>query len=209
MVQILEILKIEFKIWKVCDDVLKASGCDFKPDYTQGDIIFISAVIYVVHGNSLAYMSVSVRQFRACPFPFGLGSGKYTFDMAIDLPQVVHRSSEDTFKPFVIASYDKELAIFNYMGKVVVRGISHIRKIYRKDTIVPGSINHLTECGVLVSFSTWLDYEVCEPPVKDGVKSVDMDLIESPGGLTVRLKKVSGSSGFRKISTADPSQAMN
>ena len=109
--------------------------------------------------------------------------------MAIDFPQVVYRSSEDTFQPFVIASYDKELSIFNHRSVVVVGGIPHIRKIYRRATLVPGSINHLTECGILVSFSAGLDHQVCEPPVKDGVKSVDMDLIEASGGLTVRLKK--------------------
>ncbi|MCI6553250.1 MAG: hypothetical protein MR430_06940 [Lachnospiraceae bacterium] len=93
------------------------------------------------------------------------------------------------------------------MSEVVVGGIPHIRKIYCRDTIVPGSINHLAECGILVLFSAGPDHRVCEPPVKDGAKSVDMDLIEASGGLAVRLKKVSGSLGLGKMSTAEPSQA--
>lgn len=60
MVQIYEILKVEFVFRKVCYDVLKTSGCELEPDDAQGDIVFAPVFIQVVQWNSRAYMPVAV-----------------------------------------------------------------------------------------------------------------------------------------------------
>ena len=95
------------------------------------------------------------------------------------------------------------------MSEVVVRSIAHVSKIYDRAGIFPGGVNHLAERRIFVPFSGRLDHEIGKAPVEDGVKGINVELVKAPCGFAVRLKKVSGSSGFRKMSTEEPSQAMN
>ncbi len=138
MVQVLEILKIEFTFRKVCDDVLETSGRNLKPDNPQGDIILDAAVIYVVHGTA----------WHICLYRPG-------------------RSGRECF----------------FFDWVLVR--------MRPSRLSLPRIR-ITECGIRIPSSAKLDNEVGEPSVKDGVKGIDMDLVKSPCGLSVRLKESVG-----------------
>lgn len=81
MVQLLESLKVECKLWKICYDIFKTYGRDFKPDYTQNNVVFIPIFIQALHGNRPAYMPAVVNQCRSDEFLFRLSPGEYTFNV--------------------------------------------------------------------------------------------------------------------------------
>ena len=75
------------------------------------------------------------------------------------------------------------------MGKVIIGSVTHIGKIYGGGAAFPGSIDHLAESGIFIPFSAGLDHEVGEPAVQDGIKGIDVDLVEALCGFTVWFKE--------------------
>lgn len=75
------------------------------------------------------------------------------------------------------------------MGEVVVGSVAHICKIDGGRFVAIGSIDHVAKCGILITFSAWLYQKIGEPPVKDRIECVNMNLIEATGGLAVWLKE--------------------
>lgn len=129
--------------------------------------------------------------------------------MRQSVSQVCDRPPEDAFKPSFIATDEKVLTIFDYMNGVAIRSISQVCKIKHRSTIVPGGINHFTERGIFIPFSARLDHETGKPPVEDGVKSINVNLTETPGGFSVWFKEGIRIIQVAKTSTAELSQAMN
>ena len=58
-------------------------------------------------------------------------------------------------------------------------GIYHIGEINGGRAAAGGSINHLAESGIFVPLSAGLDHEVGEPAVEDGIKGIDVNLVEA------------------------------
>ena len=134
-------------------------------------------------------MPVAFRQQRAGALLFRLGPGEYAFDAAVHFLKSVGTASEYTFHPFVIAADQEELPVLDDMGKVIVGSVAHIGKIYGGGGTFPGSIDHLAESGIFTPLSAGLDHEVGEPAIKDGIKSIDVNLVEAPCGFSVRLEE--------------------
>ena len=181
VIELLEIMKVKFTFGKVCYDIFKNPRHDFKPDDTQGDVVFSLRLINVIHGDGAAYMPVTFSQRRSGSLLCGLGSGKYTLNTAVHFPQAVNQMPEDAFESLVIAADEEELSVFYDMCKIIIRGIAHISKIYRRRAAPGCRVDHLTECSVFIAFPARLDHEVRESPVKNRVKGIDMDLIEASG----------------------------
>ena len=130
MVQLLEILKVEFLFREVCYDVFKTPGRELEPDNTQGNVVFAPGTIQVVKRDSLAYIPVALRQQRAGVFLFRPGPGEDALDMAVHLLKPVDTASEYASQLFVIAADEEELPVLDDMGKVIVGSVAHIGKIY-------------------------------------------------------------------------------
>ena len=75
------------------------------------------------------------------------------------------------------------------MGKVIVGSEAHIGEIYGGRAVAFGSINHLTKSGIFVPLPAGLDHEVGEPAVEDGIKSIDVDLVEAPCRFAIGFKE--------------------
>ena len=95
---------------------------------------------------------------------------------------------QDPFEPLVVTADDEELPVLYDMGEVVVGSVAHVSEIDRRRAAGACGIDQLAECAIFIPFPRRLYHKIGEPPVEDGVKSVDMDLIEPARGLAVRLK---------------------
>ena len=102
-----------------------------------------------------------------------------TIDMTINFLKILNGAPKDAFKTLIVTSDQEILAVFDNVCEVVVRGISHVCEIYRRRAICSCGINHVAECGILVAFSAGLDHKVGEPPVKNGIESVDVNLVKA------------------------------
>lgn len=99
--------------------------------------------------------------------------------MYVHLPHPFQAAAKDTFRLFVCAADQEKLAVFNDMGKIVVRGAAPVAETDGRRAVPGGAgrIGHLAEGAVFIAFPAGLDDEVDKPPVQDGIKGVYVSLV--------------------------------
>ena len=81
------------------------------------------------------------------------------------------------------------MSVFDHMGIAIIGGIAHVGKINCFRAGRACGIDHMAESGKFITFSSRLYDKVSKSSIKNRIKSIDMDLVESPSGFPVRSKK--------------------
>lgn len=134
-------------------------------------------------------MPVIASPFRMQPFLFGMRPAKDTVDTAVKFPDIIKGTAKDAPGLLIIAPDEEILSLFYDMCKVVVGCIPHIPKINCSRFFWTSGIHHTAESLVFVALSARLDDKVSKPPVKDGIKGIDMDLVKSACRFSIGFKK--------------------
>ena len=78
------------------------------------------------------------------------------------------------------------------MSEVIVGCVPHVSKVHGGRFIASCGIDHFAEGRVFIAFPARLYHEVGEPSVEDGIKCVDVYLVETAGRFAVRFEKSVG-----------------
>ena len=209
MIKILEILSREFRIWKIGDDIFKNILANLDPDNAERKTVFRILIRNKVHRDFITDMPVYIRGLRMEPLFSLHRSAQYPIDMYVKFLFTVNGMSKYGTCLFVSAADHKELALFNDMGEIIIRGITPVTKIDSGRIRCVSGIDHFTKCTVFVVLPAWLDNKVRKSVVGDRVKSIYVYLVKPLFDLPFASMNISGSLGSLNISAAEPSQAIS